>query len=154
MTNVPTRILLLLLLALIGLIDTTYLTVNHYAGTFVTCLDGNTCEEVLNSEFSMIGPVPLSMLGLFYYASVAVLTVLSIRKPALDRFMPIVTGSGLLVSAYLVWVQATILQSYCSYCLLSATVCVLLFLASWLPRNSRPAPARSVVPRTGVLKRT
>jgi uncharacterized membrane protein len=130
------RNLLLVALAVIGLIDASYITVNHYAGTYLSCSADAACDEVLNSEFSTLGPIPISAMGLLYYLAILGLAVCPASKFSLRQpILVVLTGCGLAVSAYLIWLQAAVLHSFCNYCMLSAAVCLLLFATAIYRRN-------------------
>lgn len=126
-TNTP----LLAWLAVVGLLDASYLTWNHFAGTYLSCSASSGCDEVLASEFSAIGPLPLALLGVVYYATVVVLASARAKFPGVKPALLVLTLSGLCVSALLVWLQARVLEAFCEYCMLSAFICLLTFIASW-----------------------
>ena len=66
----------ILLLALGGLIDASYLTMEHLLGVPVVCgiLDG--CEKVLTSDYSTIGKnFPVAALGIIYYGILVSLAI-------------------------------------------------------------------------------
>ncbi len=132
---------LLIVLAVIGLVDSTYLSINHFIGAYLACSPNAKCDEVLGSEFSALGSVPVAALGAIYYATIIALTVASRRWPSLlYRYLPFLTVIGLAVSIYLVSLQAFVLQAFCTYCLVSAAVCLLLFVVTMLLylRNRSP----------------
>src|SRR5829696_9199429 len=65
------------LLALVGLADAIYLTVEHLAGRSVRCTITSGCEEVLNSAYATVGGVPLAALGAVAYFTVFSLAILA-----------------------------------------------------------------------------
>jgi uncharacterized membrane protein len=115
------------LLALIGLADTIYLTVEKLAGRSVPCTVTGGCEEVLSSAYSTVGPIPLSALGAFaYFAafSLATLAVFGNRKAG--DLMLYLVAVMLAVSVYLFVLQAFVIKAFCQFCLLSAIITLLL----------------------------
>jgi uncharacterized membrane protein len=115
------------LLALIGLADTIYLTVEKLAGRSVPCTITGGCEQVLNSAYSTVGPIPLSALGAFAYFtafSLATLAAFGNRKAA--DLMLYLVAVMLAVSVYLFVLQAFVLKAFCQFCLLSAIITLLL----------------------------
>lgn len=115
------------LLALIGLADTIYLTVEHLAGRSVPCTITGGCEQVLNSAYSTVGPVPLSGLGALAYFtafSLATLAIFGYRKAG--DLMLYLVAVMLAVSIYLFILQAFVLKAFCQFCLLSAIITLLL----------------------------
>jgi uncharacterized membrane protein len=51
------------ILALLGFLDATYLTVTQYAGQSVACGPGGSCEVVLTSRYAALFGVPISAFG-------------------------------------------------------------------------------------------
>ncbi len=116
------------LLALVGLADAIYLTVNHLTGSRVRCGEYAGCSEVLSSSYAVVvGGLPLAALGGAAYFVVFGLSVLaafgyrSMQMPLL-----IVVSTMAVVTGWLLYVQAFVLKAFCFYCLLSATVTLLL----------------------------
>lgn len=113
--------------ALVGLFDALYLTVEHFAGRAVRCTVVAGCDEVLSSSYASIGGFPLAALGALAYFTAFSLAILSafgyarLRLPllALVAFM-------LATSLWLVYLQAFVIRAFCQYCLLSAAVTVVL----------------------------
>lgn len=127
-----------LLLALIGLADTAYLTAKHYLGGSVPCSITEGCDTVLNSAFSVYLGVPTALWGGLYYAALVLLAALFLQTKA-SHLLGLAFGlaaGGLLVSAALIYVQGFILSAWCFYCLISAFTTFLIFLTLI---SSRPA---------------
>ena len=124
-------------LALVGFADAAYLTANHFAGAPVFCGAGGGCETVLTSEFATLGPVPVALVGAAYYAvaSLAAWTPLAAWSRRTAAFLAGLTGAGFAVSAVLFWLQATVIDAWCRFCLASAAITTLLFVtAIWVMR--------------------
>lgn len=135
-----TRGIILLLLAFLGLVDTLYLGIKR--GKPVPCSITTGCEEVLNSEFSTVGGIPISWFGFAFYLAVfsaAAFAVFS-EDDRLLRWAFWPTLAGFLISMGLVGVQAFILHAYCQYCLGSAILTTLIFFVSPKPSLRRTLP--------------
>ena len=111
-----------LVLGLIGFADAMYLTLSHYLGKPVVCAIFEGCDAVTTSAYSMIGPVPVALLGVFYYTAIIVLTFVCVRYAAL------LTPVGFLASVWFTYLQLFVINALCLYCLLSAAVSTTLFL--------------------------
>jgi len=48
------------IVALFGLADGIYLTVEHVTGRTAECIASSGCQDVLSSKYAAIGPVPLA----------------------------------------------------------------------------------------------
>ena len=128
-------------LALIGLADSVYLTVEHFAGRAVRCTITNGCEEVLSSAYSAIGGIPLAPLGAIAYFVVFSLGTLSAFGNQITRTALLyLVGLMLAFSIWLFFVQAFVLHAFCQFCLLSGAVtlslAVLVAIERFLPRRS------------------
>ncbi len=129
---------LLAFLALVGIADATYLTALHYSNRAPACIPGLECEVVLSSQYATLWGVPISLFGLFFYVTVLGLALWSRSDRRARLPLVILTTIGLLVSAYLFYLQSAILKAFCQYCLISAGLSVLLFLgAIWYSRSQR-----------------
>ncbi len=135
-------IFLALLSAIIGFLDSTYLTIQHFKNVIPPCTTTG-CEKVLTSEYSVIFGVPLALFGSFFYLTVIILSLVlltSFRKIFLQIFY-LFAVTGVIVSLYLLGLQAFIIKSFCQYCLLSCgtslTIFILAFLDIYQARKSK-----------------
>lgn len=117
-------------LAGIGVLDTAYLTYDHYSesDSFCNLLEG--CDLVTSSVYNNLFGVPLALLGLFYYLLVTALAIYLYRQGVFGQILPVLTSLtafGLAFSVYLTYLQYAVIGAWCQYCLLSAVLAVLLF---------------------------
>ena len=134
--------LLLVLCTFLGIIDAGFVTYEKFSGSIPPCTRGFQCETVLTSKWAMIGPVPLSMLGVLFYATFFTVNILSYLGVETLHFgkmkVPLrhvmlafgIWGAGF--SLYLISIMHFILHAWCVYCLFSATNCLFLFVLSAL----------------------
>lgn len=116
-------------LALAGLADALYLTVQHVTGQAVPCSVISGCEEVLTSSYAVIAGVPLAAVGAAAYFSVFSLAILAVfgYRSAGVLLRPLVAVMGL-VSLWLIYLQAFVLRAFCQFCLLSAAITIALLV--------------------------
>ena len=131
----------MIVLALIGLGDATYLSVVHYAGIKVVCAGaGNPCETVQTSKYSSVAGIPVALLGAIGY--VGILATLFMREHEWTRLATLgLTLFGFAFSAYLTWQETfTIIGHpiYCEWCVGSAIILTVLLVLS-LIRYLRPS---------------
>jgi len=118
-------------IALIGIGVTTFLTIAHYDHIVVPCAGarGNPCETVQTSIYSKLLGVPVALIGLIGYVAITA----SLLAPDRD-LMRLATLAlalfGLIFSGYLTYREAFTLHAYCEWCLSSAGLITLLFIAS------------------------
>ena len=131
----------MIVLALIGLGDATYLTVVHYAGITVVCAGaGNPCETVQTSKYADIAGVPVALLGAIGY--VGILASLFVPEQEWTRLVTLaLTLFGFGFSAYLTYQETFTITGhpiYCEWCVGSAIILTVLLILS-LIRYLRPS---------------
>lgn len=116
------------LVALVGLGDAIYLTVYHYKGEKLPCGVTGGCDAVLSSSYSEIGGIPLAAYGAVAYFLAFSLAILAAYGNRLMWKIFIVQATLMAAfSAWLVYLQAFVIQQYCQFCLLSALTSGTLF---------------------------
>jgi uncharacterized membrane protein len=122
--------ILFLIVAFVGFMDATYLAASHFRGIPPPCLLTDGCDTVTSSAYSKIIGIPVPMLGIIYYLGMLVLGLGYIDKNRFNvaKAIPWATAIGLVASIWFVYVQAVILDAFCTYCLLSAGTSTILFL--------------------------
>lgn len=118
-----------LALSLIGFLDSAYLSAKHYLGTPVACSIFEGCEKVLTSQYATIYGIPVALLGVFYYLTIFILTILywDTGKAQFLQFAAYLTIAGFLASLWFVYLQLFVIGSICIYCIISAVASMLLF---------------------------
>lgn len=148
--------LLLVALPLIGLADAGFITYESLTGTIPACGAGFDCGTVLTSKWASIGPVPVSLLGVLFYATALVLASLNllevplfpskVRLTVLKNLTPlnswqllsplqvlvVLSWGAVLFSGFLVFLMAVVIKSWCLFCLVSAAVSLGIFLLTHL----------------------
>lgn len=115
------------LLSLVGLADAIYLTVEKLTGGIVQCNGISNCEQVLSSQYATIGGIPLAAFGALAYFVVFSLATLAIfRNEGTRSLLFYVVMVMLAVSIWLFILQAFVIHAFCLFCLLSATITLLL----------------------------
>jgi len=115
------------MLALVGLGDAIYLTVQHITGESLRCTIVSGCSEVLSSPYAQVGPLPLAAIGAAAYFTVFSLAILAAfgYRFAIP-FLKIVLALMFLTTLWLLYLQAFVIRHFCQYCLLSAGVTICL----------------------------
>lgn len=115
------------ILALAGLFDATYLTIQHLTGRSVRCTISGGCNEVLQSAYAKIGAIPTAGLGaLAYFTAFSLATLLVFGYTQARTPLNILVALMLAASLGLLFVQAFVLHAFCEFCLLSAAITILL----------------------------
>ena len=109
--------------ALFGLADGIYLTVEHVTGRTAQCIASSGCQEVLASEYAAFGPVPLAALGaLAYFTAFSLALLAAFSYPKAAKLFLLLTGVMFATTLWLFYLQAWVLHAFCDYCLFSAAV--------------------------------
>lgn len=124
--------ILIALAAFSGLILTIYIHHKKRYHEPMVCPLGTDCTTVVTSEFSHFLGVPVEWWGMLYYATifatyVSVLVIpTAIEWGLLVMVVPLSLGA-FLFSVYLTFIQAVTLRQWCTWCLISAGLCTLIF---------------------------
>ena len=140
-TQTKTWLIIIIFLSLLGILDASYLTYEHFQDTFPPCklphflflAKFNDCGQVLNSPYAQIGPIPTAALGIAFYTTVMIITLLTLYNSTkyfnLTKTILLLLGiSGIITSAILVYLQLFVIHAICPYCMLSAFTTLAIFL--------------------------
>jgi len=114
--------IIILIFSLIGLSFSLYLYLNKPDSSF--CTFGG-CDNVLNSKFSKILGINNSLLGIFYFLIIGVLTYLNKEK-----ILKILSVIGAIFAIYFLFVMFFILKEICYYCLIVDSSAIIIFALS------------------------
>ena len=121
-------------LTILGLVDTGYLVYKHGKKKPMVCPLEHDCSKVTESKWSTVLGVRNELLGFLFYVSLffgmLVGSVVPALHPLLLLFFFISTSIGALYSLFLVIIQFAVIKDYCFYCMISASLTLLLFLNS------------------------
>jgi uncharacterized membrane protein len=124
------------LLALFGIADALYLTIEHLTGQSVRCTIISGCSAVLSSPYAVVAGIPLAAIGAGAYFTVFSLAILALfgYRIAGKLLVPFV-GAMFLVTLWLIYLQAFVIREFCQYCLLSATITFALLVVVLMSRR-------------------
>ncbi len=122
-----------ILLSLIGLADSIYLTYEHYTGAPLVCIITQGCDTVTTSPQAYIFGVYIAIYGVIYYSLIFFLSLMAIttnyaRSANFYKFLIFLTPLGFLASLYFLYLQAFVIGTFCTWCLISAIDSTLLFI--------------------------
>jgi len=113
--------------ALIGLGDAIYLTVQDITGQNLRCTVITGCAEVLGSKYAHIGPIPLASVGAIAYFAVFSLAILIMFGYSFVRpFLQVLVAIMFVMTLWLLYLQAFVIRHFCQYCLLSAAMTIII----------------------------
>jgi uncharacterized membrane protein len=110
----------IVLLALLGLGISTYLTYIHYAGIQPICAASGGCERVQSSSYAELAGVPVALIGLVGYSAILVATLLPGEAARLGASWLSFVGFGF--SLYLTYLELFEIHAICQWCVASAVL--------------------------------
>ena len=122
-----------LVLAVVGLAISGYLTYAHFNEAALACSVGG-CETVQSSRYSTIGPVPIAMLGMAMFSSMLVLAGMRLKRVQVvsaETASIVAWGmllAGILYYLYLTYVELFVLNAICQWCVLSSIAAAAIFV--------------------------
>ncbi len=125
-----------MLLVLAGLSISLYLSYVKLANVDVVCAQSGAinCEVVQNSVWSRLAGIDVALLGALAWLVMGAILLLETRIKLLAAQGGLLIFGlslfGFLFSLWLIYVQGSILQAWCLWCLAHELVMTLMFLAS------------------------
>lgn len=138
---------LLIILAILGVAIMGYLTNLHFspdANTFCNIGEGYSCDIVNKSKYSELFGIPMSILGLLYFALVFIVGVFRFRPSAL-RAVAFLTIAFLGPSLYLSYIEFFVLKNICVLCEGSKILMLGIVAASWAGSRPRKLGASATI---------
>ena len=133
-------------LAVIGIGVTAYLVWERYHGNAPVCGLGGGCATVQRSEWSTVARVPVAFMGLLAYVGLLACALVPWQWAALASLF--ITVLGVMLSAYLTYLELYQINAICEYCVTSAVIVTLLLVLSivrltLVSRDQTPVPEGS-----------
>lgn len=137
----PVNRMIIAVLALIGVLISTYMQMYHMGLLGAILCGSGGCEVVQNSPWAEFYGVPVPLLGLLGYGGLLALAMLGIqpRFAADRRIAGLLLAGGVIgfgFSMYLTYLEAFVINAWCRWCIASAILATLLLIAA-LPEFAR-----------------
>ncbi len=134
-------------LSLVGVFVAIYLFAHSLGLTGPIVCGVGDCATVQASQYAWVGPIPVSGIGLAGYVALLVLAMVGlqpkgIRSPWVARLLALGAAFGVAFSGYLTYLEAAVINAWCQWCVISAILMTVIFLAS-LPEWRRLGPAEA-----------
>ena len=140
----------LILTSFVGVVVSLYLTFMHYQGVVPRCYLVQGCSTVQTSQYSVILGIPLALLGSVYFAVMFYLSIglTATRQRRLLLAYKVLAYLGALAAIPLFLLQAVVLKAFCTYCLVTEVLLVVMWIGSFSIQPARP-PAPAAADITG-----
>jgi uncharacterized membrane protein len=151
----------LMLLSLLGMADSGYLFWKHRRSTLLTTGTGGSnfcqaggCDLVSQGKYAEVKGIPVAAFGIVGYLALLALSVMAAALGGRSLMWGIVgiSGIGVVVSAFLVYLQIAVIGAICSWCVLSAFTMTSIFILSvLLVRKMRPRDLSEPAAQEGAI---
>jgi len=133
------------LISLLGLFLGAYLTLWKFGYVGALVCNVSSCEQVQTSRWSNFLGLPVATWGLGFYVVMLALSIVGLQEGfeesrRLSLSLLVVSGVGLLFTAWLNYLEAFVIHAWCEWCIASALMVLALFvlaLADWRRRSAR-----------------
>lgn len=137
----PRNRMILAILSLLGLLVSLYMLAYAVGLTGSVICGIGDCEAVQSSPYSRIGPFPVAGFGVAGYLTLMALSLLGLQSPFYRAgwIPPLLLAGGIIglaFSVYLTYLEAFVIRAWCQWCVSSAVIMLLAFLAT-LPELNR-----------------
>ena len=135
MNGPPANRMAIAVLSLVGFFICMYLISHFYGWTGPLVCGVGDCGAVQASPYAQIRGIPLSVFGVAGYVLLLVTSFVGIQPGKRDsRLVSVVllaaASFGVGVSGYLTYLEAAVIHAWCQWCVISAVLMTLIFLAS------------------------
>lgn len=116
------------MVALIGLADSVYLTVQHLTAAPVPCTIISGCETVLTSAYAEMAGVPTAAFGAAaYFAAFSLALLAAFGNRAAWMLFGVLSIGMAAFTLWLLYLQGFVIGAFCQFCLISALTTFVLF---------------------------
>ena len=125
------------LISLLGLFLGAYLTLYKFGYVGSLVCNVSSCEQVQTSRWSIFLGLPVATWGLGFYVVMLALSLAGLQESLADSrplslALLVLSGVGLLFTAWLNYLEAFVINAWCEWCIASALLVVALFVLALL----------------------
>lgn len=127
---------LISLLGLAGFLLASYIYRKKRAKKKLICPMRSNCDTVTHSDYSRIFGMPVEILGMAYYLIISfgygIVSILNLWTTPIPQVLIGLSGCAVLFSVYLISLQAFVIKQWCTWCLCSGLISLLIFALAYL----------------------
>ena len=114
--------------AFLGMMDSSYVAFHAAQGFLIPCGFAGGCDQVLSSPYARFLGISIAWFGLAFYLTIAAASLFAFfGYPEALRISFIPAALAFPTTLYLFYLQAFVIRAFCDYCLLSASLVLLIF---------------------------
>jgi uncharacterized membrane protein len=121
-----------IILVVIGLIVSIYMTIYKVTSNDALCLGSGDCSTVNASRYSEVYGIPVATVGIAGYFAMLLVHWYEKRDKFFEKNGPMLLFgmalTGFLFTLYLIYIEFVILKAYCPFCLASQSAMTLIFV--------------------------
>lgn len=129
-------IILISLLGCVGFLLASYIYRKKRTKKKLICPMRSNCDTVIHSDYSKILGIPVEVLGITYYFVISfgygVLYLLDLWGTPFLQILIGISGCSVIFSIYLISLQAFVIKQWCTWCLFSGLISLIIFVLSYL----------------------
>ncbi len=122
---------LIFVFSLLGLFVASFLFYEYNIAGTIICPIGKGCDIVRLSSYSSFLGISIPILGIIFYLTMAMLSVVHFRKLQL-----LVAVSGVAFGVYLTFLEIFVIKAVCFWCVLSFIISLAILLSVILGRRN------------------
>lgn len=122
---------LIFVFSLLGLFVASFLFYEYNIDGTIICPTGRGCDLVRASPYSSFLGISMPILGIIFYLTMAMLSVVHFRKLQL-----LVAVSGVVFGMYLTFLEAFVIRAFCFWCILSFIISLAILISVLLGRRN------------------
>ena len=123
-----------IILAVIGLLVSIYMTIYKVTSNDALCLGSGDCSTVNASRYAEVYGIPVAVIGIAGYFAILMTHWYEQRDKFFEKNGPmLIFGlalTGFLFTVYLIYIEFAILKALCPFCLTSQAAMTLIFIIS------------------------
>lgn len=132
----------LLVLTVIGLLVSIYMTIYKLTDNNAMCLGSGDCSTVNASRYSEVNGIPVALIGVLGYVAILALLLFERRGGFLqENGSLLVFGlalTGFLFTVWLIYVEIALIKALCPFCIASQTAMTMIFLLATIRLLRQP----------------
>lgn len=128
------------ILGLCGMGISGYLTYGYLVNVSIGCPFNANCDLIQASPYAYMWEVPVPLLGLLMYAALTLMgCLLLIKRAEWENIISLgiygISLAGVIFTGYLYYLEIFVLHAFCSWCIVSSIVIVIIFILSLIYLN-------------------
>ena len=123
-----------LILVVVGLLVSVYMTIYKFTENDSMCLGSVDCATVNASRYSEVNGIPVAVIGALGYGAILAALLFESRSAFLRQngslLVFCMSLAGFLITVWLIYVEIALIKALCPFCIVSQTVMTIVFILS------------------------